>query len=981
MYDELYGYPLIDLDSLIGSGSIIAHFGVGPDSFPPPPGRGSGRYEKGSGDDANQHDPFMRTYNKLKEDGVDELDIAKVLGYTNVADMRHAVLEHDNEPLHLKYNRMGGAANIKELCELWGYDSGNKLKKDVTISSEMYKRYDREKVARLKEHGYSIDKIAEITGMSGNTVRTYLKQAEENFRTDNAQVVDFLKAKVDSAGYLDVGRGAELNIPLSSQLGISRERLDRCIEILKNEGYFYTGSFRVTNPTNPAHKVTYKILAKPGTTFDELVHNREKIQSVVEYSQDNGKTFYGIEYPAAISKSRVKVVWPDEGGSADDGTIFIRRGVPDLSLRNFHYAQVRINVDNTHYLKGMAMYADDSKFPPGVDVLFNTSKPRGTAIYGVGKEKSVTKQLKDDPNNPFGAVINREYGQHHYEDAEGNDKLSAINVIRGEGEWGDWSNTLSAQFLSKQNIMLIRKQLELSKKEHFADFEEAKSITIPALRQKMLEDFAESCDYDAAHLRAAKFPGQCMQVLLPVPELNDNECFAPRFKNGEQVAVIRYPHAGIFEIPVLTVNNDHPAGVDRIGRDAMDAIGLNAHSLTQLSGADTDGDTAMVIPLRNGISIDHRPYIEELAHFDPHEEYKEREGMRYINGPNWDNTGLEMGKITNLIMDMTYQGAPDDEVVRAVKHSMVVIDAKKHKLDYTRSYKENRIAELHKKYQGTTQGGAVTVITKAKKAVRDYNAVKRYHTDPETGEAIPEFEKPRLNKKGELVQPKMEIPMMYTVKDARELMRGYDKNNPDGPYDEKEEAYASFANYCKKLANEARLEALRTTVDPVNKSSAAIYANEVASLKAKLETAKRNAPRERMAVLRADYVVYQQKQNNPDLWRDEKELKKISSQALAQARDVFGAHKQEVMVQITPKEWEAINANAVGKQMLKDIFMNTDMDKVREYAIPKGDSELGVGKQMRIEAMRDAGQTLSDIAETMGVSESTISRYLRGKKK
>lgn len=979
MHDEYYSDGYYDVDEF----GTIMHFGVGPDSFPPPPGRGSGRYPKGSGENSNQHDPFMRTYNKLKEDGVGESDIAKILGYSDVMDMRRAVLDHDNEPLHLKYNRMGGQKNIEALAKEWGYKSGSQLRKDVTISSEIYKEYERQQQYRLKEHGYTIDKIAEITGRSGNTIRNNLQKVEDDFKTDNAKVVNFLRDKVNEVGYLDVGRGAELNIPLNAQLGISKDRLARCVKILENEGYEYFNRFLVPNATNPAHKTTYKILAKPGTTFDDVVHNREKIQSIVDYSQDNGKTFFGIEYPAAVSKSRVKVVWPDEGGAAEDGTILLRRGVPDLDLKNSHYAQVRINIDNTHYLKGMAMYADDSKFPPGVDILFNTSKPRGTAIYGVGKEKSVTKQLKDDPNNPFGAVIKFKDGQYHYTDADGKDRLGAINVIRSEGEWGDWSNTLSAQFLSKQNIGLIRNQLELSKRDHYADFEEAKSVTVPALRKKMLEDFAESCDYDAAHLRAAKFQGQAMQVLLPVPELKDNECFAPRFKNGEQVALVRFPHAGIFEIPILTVNNDQPDGVDRIGRNAQDAVGVNAHTLAQLSGADTDGDTVMVIPLRDGLHIDHRPYLEELKNFDPHEEYKDtgRPGMKYIAHDNYDGTGLEMGKITNLIMDMTYQGATDDEIVRAVKHSMVVIDAKKHKLDYTRSYQENRIGELHKKYQGSTQGGAATIITRAKREKRNEPAIKRYDVDPNTGEQIPVPEPKRISKKtGELYQPTMKIPTMDTVKDARELMRGYDKNNPDGPYDEKEEAYASFANYCKKLANEARLEALRTEVPPPNKSAAAIYANEIASLKAKLEEAQRNAPRERMAQLRASYVIYQQKQNDPTLYNNPKELKKVSSQALAQARDVFGAHKQDVMVNITPKEWEAINAGAVGKQMLSDIFLNTNMDKVREYAIPNNSNVLSTGKQDRIDAMVAAGKTISDISDATGISASTISRYLRGQR-
>lgn len=44
-----------------------------------------------------------------------------------------------------------------------------------------------------------------------------------------------------------------------------------------------------------------------------------------------------------------------------------------------------------------------------------------------------------------------------------------------------------------------------------------------------------------------------------------------------------------------------------------------------------------------------------------------------------------MGVISNLITDMTLRGADEKELARAVKHSMVVIDAEKHGLDYKRS--------------------------------------------------------------------------------------------------------------------------------------------------------------------------------------------------------------------------------------------------------------------------------------------------------
>lgn len=80
------------------------------------------------------------------------------------------------------------------------------------------------------------------------------------------------------------------------------------------------------------------------------------------------------------------------------------------------------------------------------------------------------------------------------------------------------------------------------------------------------------------------------------------------------------------------------------------------------------------------------------------------------------NTQTEMGKISNLITDMTLKGATQDELARAVRHSMVVIDAEKHKLDYKQSEQDNGISALRKKYQGTVDEngryheGAATLI-------------------------------------------------------------------------------------------------------------------------------------------------------------------------------------------------------------------------------------------------------------------------------
>lgn len=681
-----------------------------------------------------------------------------------------------------------------------------------------------------------------------------------------------------------------------------------------------------------------------------------------------------------MDSNRIKIRYAEEGGAQKDGVIEIRRGVEDLSLGNSHYAQVRILVDNAKYMKGMAMYSDD--MPDGVDVIFNTNKKTGTP------KGDVLKNIKDDPDNPFGSLI-KAGGQSYYIDKNGKRQLSCINKRAEEGDWGEWADHLSSQFLSKQNLPLIKKQLDLAASDKIAEFDEICSLNNPTVKKQLLRSFADDCDAAAVHLKAAALPRQKYQVILPITTLKDNEVYAPNYKDGEQVALVRYPHAGIFEIPVLTVNNKHRDSRRIIGPTALDAVGINSKVAEQLSGADFDGDTVMVIPTGRKTKITAKPPLQDLVGFDNKKEYGpdgppviDSNGNKhyYRNGKEYkvmseDYKQKQMGIVSNLITDMTLLGANEKELARAVKHSMVVIDAEKHKLDYTQSELDNDIAGLKKKYQS---GGASTLISRAKSRATILKRQGSPTIDKDTGELIWKeaddlyYTKTITNKKtGETttvtVPRTQQSTRMAEAKDARELLSG--ANNP------KENAYADYANRLKALANQARKELVNTGKIEYSASANTTYAKEVDHLKSQLNVALKNAPRERKAQILAASEVKAKKDANPDMTK--KEIKKESQRALTAARQKVGA--QRTTITISDREWEAIQAGAISENLLSQILNHTDTKVIRERATPRATTTLSTAKINRIQCLRSSGYTTEQIADQLNVSTSTIRKYLKEK--
>lgn len=891
---------------------ILMHYGTP---------RHSGRYPWGSGDDPYQHSgDFLSRIEELKSKGLTETEIAKAMGMSTTQ-----------------------------------YRAQKSLAKDER------RALDVAQAKSLREDGLSLNEIAREMGFANDSsVRSLLNERSEARMNQAKKTAEFLKEQIAEKGMIDVGTGVE------RELGISKEKLKEALAILEAEGYPVYGG-RIQQATNPGKHTTLQVVCPPGTEHKEI-YDYDNIHSVKDYiSYDDGESFRkSFVYPESMDSSRLKIRYAEDGGIDKDGVIEIRRGVEDLSLGESHYAQVRILVDGNRYLKGMAVYSDD--LPDGVDVVFNTNKKQGTPTG------DVLKKITNDPENPFGSLIKEHGGQSYYDDPNGKytdpvtgkkQSLSLINKRAEEGDWGEWSDHLPSQFLSKQSMTLINKQLDLATKDKFAEFDEICSLTNPTVKKALLKSFADDCDSAAVHLQAAALPRQKYQVILPVTDMKDDEVYAPNYKNGEKVALIRYPHGGTFEIPILTVNNKQPTA-KRMLDNALDAIGINSKVAERLSGADFDGDTVMVIPTGGKVKVTSTPPLKGLEGFDPKLEYG---GKKEGTFKPMKNTQTEMGKISNLITDMTLKGATQDELARAVRHSMVVIDAEKHKLDYKQSERDNGISALKKKYQGTVDEngryheGAATLISRAKS---ETSVLKRKGSpiiDKETGEQrYKEVYEEYTDKNGKVKVRTQASTKMAETKDARTLSSGTPQ----------EEAYADYANNMKSLANRARREMMNTGKIAYSASAKRTYQAEVDSLEAKLNVALKNAPRERQAQILANAAVKAKKQENPDMTKGE--IKKANQQALTAARNLVGAKREPIL--ITDREWEAIQAGAISENRLTQIINNVDTDKLRQRATPRATTTLSSAKVNKIASMNASGYTTAEIAEALGVSASTVSKYL-----
>lgn len=909
-----------DLRSYFGitsESNILEHYGTK---------RHSGRYPWGSGDNPYQHSgDFLSRVEELKKKGLSEKEI----------------LETINNSLPDEYKM--GLTEFRTARQKASHDR---------------KALEYDQIRALKDDGLGWKEIGDKLGMSESSVRSKYNNAIGEKASQAEKIAATLKAEVDKKGMIDISEGA------NQVLGVSESKLDEAAYILEAEYGYQRYGVGIRQPTNARQQTNITVLAKPEFDQKYAYQHQDQIDSLGDYhSDDGGETFTKLQRPSSLDSSRVAIRYGDEGGLDKDGVMEIRRGVPDLDLGKSHYAQVRILVDGDHYLKGMAVYSDD--LPDGVDVMFNTNKPSGTP------KMKVLKEAKADPDNPFGAAI-KANGQSMYIGDDGKEHLSPINKLKEEGDWDTMSRNVSSQFLSKQPKKLIENQLNLTVADYKAQYDEIMRYDNPTVKKKLLNDFADTVEGTSMTLKASAFPGQSTKVILPINKIKETEAYCPTYENGTRLALIRYPHAGTFEIPIVTVNNKNVSGKRNLGA-IQDAIGINAKVAERLSGADFDGDTVMVIPVTDKVNIKSTRALKALEGFDPKTAYAVPEGNpNNVRLMKKEEKQREMGVISNLITDMTLRGADEDELARAVKHSMVVIDAEKHKLDYKRSERENGIPELKQKWQirvdeegATHYGGASTLLSRRKQTVRVPERRGSIRVDKETGEYIYKesgrtFTDPKTGKERKAEDT---VSLISETKDARTLSSGTIQEN----------LYADFSNKLKAMANQARKEAVNMKGIQRNPEAAKTYAPEVASLKEKYNNMIANKPKERKAMLIANANIkakIQEQGLDPTI--DKKEIKKISSVEMQRARDSVGASGRKSKVTFTDREWEAVQAGAISDNMLTKFLNSSDSDEIVKRAMPKNVAVMTSAKMSKANAMLRSGYSYAEIAKACGVPESTV---------
>ena len=194
--------------------------------------------------------------------------------------------------------------------------------------------------------------------------------------------------------------------------------------------------------------------------------------------------------------------------------------------------------------------------------------------------------------------------------------------------------------------------------------------------------------------------------------------------------------------------------------------------------------------------------------------------------------------------------------------------------------------------------------------------------------------------------------------------------------------YADYANSMKALANQARKEMVTTGTLVYNPSAAKTYKPEVDALMARLYEAEKNTVLERQAQRLTNRTVKEkiaaaEESGNP---MEKGDIRKANQQAITRYRQEVGSvSRRDRNIKITDREWEAIQAGAIHESKLKRILANADADELRQRATPREYREVPASTVARLRTLNSTGKyTIAQIADQLGLSASTVKKYLKG---
>lgn len=158
-----------------------------------------------------------------------------------------------------------------------------------------------------------------------------------------------------------------------------------------------------------------------------------------------------------------------------------------------------------------------------------------------------------------------------------------------------------------------------------------------------------------------------------------------------------------------------------------------------------------------------RPFLSDenfeiLRNYDPREQYViPKLATPVFRSPK--QRQIEVGKNSNLIADMCWYGATEEELVRAIKHGTVVLNADKHHLDWKKSAEDFRIQELYQKYRRFNR--KVKLTDREKLVITAYTG---YILDGTAGKVV-DFVEQELSHSIQTPEPP-EIPVVLEVRKA-----------------------------------------------------------------------------------------------------------------------------------------------------------------------------------------------------------------------